>query len=103
LGTEHETAGPSSHVGDDAVEEELVVAAVLLLDVAAGKANCETGQRMVSFLRMCSSAMPFAVAIVRALPSPVLSFFTTLPFNPAEYALPIGLNLNTARNPTSLN
>jgi hypothetical protein len=40
-------------------------------------------------------------AIVRALPSPALSFFTTLPFNPAEYELPIGLN--TARNPSSLN
>ena len=40
-------------------------------------------------------------AIVRALPSPALSFFTTLPFNPAEYEAPIGLN--TARNPSSLN
>ena len=71
------------------------------LMVAAEKENCETGQRMVSFLRMCLSAMPFAVAIVRALPSSALSFFTTLPFNPAEYELPIGLN--TARNPSSLN
>jgi hypothetical protein len=31
--------------------------------------------------------MPFAVAIVRALPSPALGFFTALPFNPTEHAL----------------
>jgi hypothetical protein len=74
------------------------------LMAAAGKENCETGQRMVSFLRMCSSAMPFAVAIVRALPSPALSFFTTLPlpFNPAEYALPIGLNIEHCAEPLIL-
>jgi sulfite reductase beta subunit-like hemoprotein len=71
---EFDVDGRLRDVGDDAVEEEIVVAAELLLGGgAAGKENCETGQRMVSFLRMCSSAMPFAVAIVRALPSPAFS------------------------------